>query len=523
MRIIHLIVMLLLNSSITAQATFNKRVHFDHPAVVMTGVVATDSSYYVTGVIADSIAPFLPGVVFSKFDLDGEGVFHKTLFDSSKHYGMWWRNLALSNGHIVLPGYVIDTTQRLILLGFNEQGDTVWNREYFNPHYPNYADIKPRGGMVATADSGYLVTNTIVSGPLNVDIYLLRVDSNGLPVWDTIFQNNLLDRAGSTIADGEGNFYIGTSMTNEGVALENLHSRINIRKISSEGEVLWEFTTPTSMGILDKPQDMVLLEDGSLIVTSGYGTEIDRPNNNVVYYEKYVFKLSPNGDVVWEKIFHDPEEVNGTALLTNIAPFSDGSGFLLAGTEGKDTLDIGNFAIRGWVSKIDHDGTLLWARRYVGVDSENPRNEINDVKETPDGGFILVGESKGNSIDLPPPNQQAWLLKLNEHGCLIPGCEEGDSIFLSNPQYLNPPFELSIFPNPATEYLNFQLRSRGQLKSGTFRIINASGAVVKSFKTEVRQEDTFILSVAGWPDGFYFFQLLNENGQPIISEKFIKH
>ena len=515
--------MFFLSISMIAQVTFNKRVHFDHPATVMTGVISTDSCYYFTGVIADSIPPFTSGIIFSKFDLDGNEVFHKTLFDSIKQYGTWERSLALQNGHIALPGYVFDTTQRLILLEFNELGDTVLSREYFNPLYPNYFDIQPMGEMAVTTDDGYLINNIITSGGLNTDIYLLRTDNNGLPLWDTIFHNNLLDWPGSTITDGEGNFYIGSSMTNEGIAGENIHSQINIRKVTEDGEMLWEFTTPESMGILDRPRDMVLLDDGSLIIASGYGTEIDRPNGNIVYYEKYIFKLSPNGDVVWEKIFHDPEEVNGTALLTNIVPFSDGSGFLLAGSEGKDTLDIGNFAIRGWVSKIDHDGTLLWARRYVGVDSGNTWNEINDVKETPDGGFILVGESKGNSIDLPPPNQQAWLLKLNEHGCLVPGCEEGDSIFLSNTQYIGPSFELDVYPNPATEFLNFQLRSRGQLKSGTFRIINSSGAVVKSFRSGTRQEDTFILSISKWPDGVYFLQFLDEESGVTISKKFIKH
>ena len=57
--------------SIGAQNTFNKRLHFNFPAAVLTSIVSTDSCYYATGIIADSIPPYNTGNIFVKFDLTG--------------------------------------------------------------------------------------------------------------------------------------------------------------------------------------------------------------------------------------------------------------------------------------------------------------------------------------------------------------------------------------------------------------------------------------------------------------------
>ena len=73
----------------TSQTTFNHRYRFDFPAAVLTSIVPTDSCYYATGIIADSIFPYNTGNIFLKLDLEGNIDFLKTVRDTNKTYETW--------------------------------------------------------------------------------------------------------------------------------------------------------------------------------------------------------------------------------------------------------------------------------------------------------------------------------------------------------------------------------------------------------------------------------------------------
>ena len=74
-----------------------------------------------------------------------------------------------------------------------------------------------------------------------------------------------------------------------------------------------------------------------------------------------------------------------------------------------------------------------------------------------------------------------------------------------------------ICPNPARDYLNFQLRGAALRPGGQFRIVDMTGKIVKTFQAG-NLADTYMVSVWGWPEGMYFLQYLEE-GKVICSGK----
>lgn len=166
-----------------------------------------------------------------------------------------------------------------------------------------------------------------------------------------------------------------------------------------------------------------------------------------------------------------------------------------------------------WVGKISPEGDSLWARQYIGIDNNNNRQNFYDLKETTDGGYILCGESRSPAAS--SVSQQGWLLKIDEHGCLIPGCQTTNTT--QEPQSI---IQLAIYPNPTIDYLNFYLKTLRQAKSSGFRIIDAQGRQFESFN-HLFPEATYVLEVWDWPTGTYYLQYL-ENGQVLHTEKFIK-
>ena len=127
-----------------AQTTFNQRLHFGYPTAVLTSVVATDSCYYATGLIADTLYPHREGILFVKFDLDGNVVFQKTVANPGKAYKNWANTLIpLEDGGFALSGYTIDTLMKAIFIRYDSGGDTLFTKEYFNPYYPVQDYFRP--------------------------------------------------------------------------------------------------------------------------------------------------------------------------------------------------------------------------------------------------------------------------------------------------------------------------------------------------------------------------------------------
>ena len=507
-----------------AQDTFNKRLHFDYFAAVLTSIIPTDTGYIATGIIADTLPPYNTGAVFSKLDLGGDPVMVKTLTDTSKTYEPWFNSLTqLYDGSFMVTAASFDPHENASLLKFGPQGDTIFSRSYRNPQFPGFTRIQPGGGLTHYTNGGFLVPTwaNSFSDPFTIsNVYVFKVDSLGMVEWDTFYTSApMRERPTSIVDDGNGNSWIGWTKNNWGIVFEDYTYQMGIVKIDEYGEILWEYTSPDSLGLLDGPNQMVLLEDGSLVIATGIGVEIEVPGPvaNRVYFEKHLMKLTPDKEIEWEVTFPDVEP-NSSSKLTNVIKLSDDSGFVAAGMEAEDLPGVDTYAVRGWVGKVDPYGQELWSRDYVGISGSNPRHTVYDLKETPDGGVVLVGESRGASSDGLPP-QQAWVMKLDQFGCLVPGCHIVDDVGEADFNIS----QLAVYPNPVSDYLNFQLRSDRGSGDNHFRIVDANGRLVDSFTTTVHDNTTFIVPVWDWPPGTYFLQLIDEKDGKVISEKFIKH
>ena len=64
--VVSFIILALNGLVLCAQDTYSYRFDFGFPAAVLTSILSTDSCYYATGVIADSVPPYEAGNIFVK-------------------------------------------------------------------------------------------------------------------------------------------------------------------------------------------------------------------------------------------------------------------------------------------------------------------------------------------------------------------------------------------------------------------------------------------------------------------------
>ncbi|MCF8247703.1 MAG: T9SS type A sorting domain-containing protein [Saprospiraceae bacterium] len=504
---------------VESQETFNIRDRYDFLACVLTSVVPTDSCYYVAGVIADTTPPYRTGSIFIKLDLQGTPLSIKTIKGNEESFESWHSTLMqIEEGSFFNVGDSYDSITTTFLAKYNAFGDTLFTQRYLSPYLPVANFIKPWGGATLMPDGGVAILCWIytLDTPIDNDAnyYLIRTDSLGNKIWGKIYATPKWERPQSIVTTPGGSIICGGVRTNQTTNVQNLTFQCHIFQVDSLGNSEWEYLSPISAGLRDAANDMLLLDDGSIIVASGIGHEQQHASVNEVYFDRLVFKLNPQHQIEWELTFPD-SALTGWARTKKLIKLSDGSGYIMAGMIYNSQPPPKYFTVRGWLSKISTAGDSIWTRRYAFlVDGEN-EHEIYDVRETSDGGLIICGESFDWDDDANYP-QQGWLLKLDEYGCLVPGCQLSDA----TDEVQATKIKLSIYPNPTTDYLNFLINAPNPASRATIRIINGEGKLVKEFKTD-SFNSTFIVPVWDWASGVYWVQVMVE-GKLITTEKFIK-
>lgn len=272
--------------------------------------------------------------------------------------------------------------------------------------------------------------------------------------------------------------------------------------VNNEGEQQWSYSSPFEE-LRDAANDMILLNDGSLLVASGVGTEIDWPSVNDIYFEKYLMKLGASNNLEWEIEF--PGQYPSSFTKTsNIILIDEEDEFLASGTSTYVYPTEDSSTIRGWLYKGTTSGDSIWSREYVFLNNQMNSHVIYDLKETKDNGFVIAGESHDRTYQ-DSIHQQAWLLKVDEYGCLIPGCH-----LVKTKEVQNQEIKLVIYPNPTVDYLNFYLDSNsGKIRDGKIQITDLSGKMIGLFKYD-SPGTTFILPVTDYPSGKYVLQYIEE-------------
>jgi hypothetical protein len=497
------------------QTTFNHRFSFGYYGATLCSIVPTDSCYYATGIIVDTVFPYQTGSVFVKFNLEGMPEYHKTLTNPSRSYETWAYTLTpTQDTAFVVTGYSYTPEMKALLIKYNKFGDTLFTKEYLNPYYPQLDFIRPNDLEVQIDGSFWMLSWITANNQSNGNILLSRLNINGELIWAKEYGDAIRNDVPTSLKKTyDGKIIIGSAVWNNNLVVENYQFRSHIFQVDSSGDIEWQYISPISEGLHGMSADMELTESGSLIIGTSLGEEIPLASVNDVYFEKMIFELKPSHDLEWKRIFDGDFPAYWTTI-TNIEKISDDSGFIIAGTTARDN-NPNDFDSKelGWIGKISHNGDSIWTREYEGITSASSSQLIFDLKETPDGGFVLCGESLDWLADSIP--QQAWLLKLDQHGCLVPGCH-----IIGTASETQPEIKLEIYPNPTTDYLNFYLRTPKALKSADFRIVSAEGKVMKTFSSD-NPDATFMLPVWDWAAGVYFLQYLEE-GVVVCSEQFVK-
>ena len=517
MKCFFLSVVLLFCNSITAQTTtFNKRIRVGCANTVLRGLEVTDSCYYVVGIARDTIN-CNPSTCFLKIDTLGNTNFY-TIYENATPSPFFSPLVTTWDQNLMTLYYHPDqSTGSWVggLLKFDEQGNGTPFTQIFNPNTTGHPIVP--SDLKIMPDSGFIVTNYIADSiHSNTDIGIIRLDKYGNQQWYTTRGFPLYHEYGTRIyLDSDNLFTIGYHQDNLYITSSSYTMRSVIEGIDGMGNTQWIYQSPHN-ALLYGVGDFIQTKDNGWVVSSGLATEQINTGGaaNSVNIEAYIYKLDSSRNFLWSKKFHANTGIR--ANFGKILELDDSSlvafGSVINTYQQPNSYNI----IHGLMVKLSPQGDSLWSRSYEYLTTQNAQHIIYDVECTADSGYLLCGHATSGAVGIE--NQQGWLLKLDEHGCLVPNCH---IIPNSTNPIKKPIVDVLLYPNPAIDYLNIHYRNPRLGNELTFQVTDISGRVLNSYTTSDISDKTYIVPVYDLIKGIYIIEVLQDK-EIVYVEQFVK-
>lgn len=515
-----LVLISLIGSFAYGQETYNYRLGFDLPVNTSLGQIEiNDSCFYVLGRTVDTSATAKLSVLFAKISLQGEVLWNKILADTLSHYWLPGDNLTpTEDGNFLFTSRSSEPSISWItLLKYTPEGDTVFTKKYLPPFLPQEEHEIDCKDLAILEDGGLLILGRTYT-PTNIsDLYLIKTDSIGNVLWEQTYGYDLFDIGMHIQLTDDNRIIIIGEMSNWDSAWSDYIYQNYIFEINESGGIEWEYLTPEEE-LMFRPGDVISTSDGGLLISSSKGVEgapIDMYSPNIVDWYANIYKLDADQNLEWETdvsgFFNGQESV-----INSLIEVSDNSGFIGAGHKVEYGDDMSKPNSIGIIAKISPTGDSLWTRSYRYLTDGWLRHSFAEVEELEDG-FILIGEaSLVNSFDsIDFPIQRGWIVKVDQYGCLVPGCHLMSDVSEPNSK---PQIQVNVHPNPTSDYLNIYFRHPAMKNNAQFDLLDANGRSVLSF--ESRQADiTHMAEVSGLATGVYF--LTCRVGQEVITKEVV--
>ena len=222
-----------------------------------------------------------------------------------------------------------------------------------------------------TTDGGYIITGETYSygnGNGYSDVYLMKIDGNGVEQWSQTF-GGIIDDWGMSIQQTTDGGYIITGYTR---SFGNGGDDVYLIKTDDNGVEQWSQTFGGTGD--DYCSSVQQTNDGGYIIT---GETYSIVNGS---YDVYLIKTDGNGIEQWNQTFGGASYDWGNSVQQT----NDG-GYIIAG----ETYSYGNGDYDVYLIKTDGYGVEQWNQTFGGANNDAAKF----VQQTTDGGYIITGET----------------------------------------------------------------------------------------------------------------------------------
>lgn len=258
-----------------------------------------------------------------------------------------------------------------------------------------------------TADGGYIVGGVssssdgdITEAHGDVDYWVVKFSASGQVEWQHSYGGSGYDALDAIFQTSDGGYLAaGNSNSSDGDVTANHGGRdFWVIKLSEIGALEWERSYG---GSGDDWFHSLALTDNGIVLSGGTGSS----DGDLLFGGApsmggfWVLELDSNGDIIWQNTY-------GGWIAKSVQQTTDG-GFVVGGIRSDSSGDY-DF----WVLKLNSTGELVWEATF----GYNGADQLLRVRQTPDGGFALLGYVYEGTSNGFYGVCDGWIIKINSVG-----------------------------------------------------------------------------------------------------------
>jgi hypothetical protein len=172
----------------------------------------------------------------------------------------------------------------------------------------------------------------------------------------------------------------------------------------------------------DFTRSFQITNDQGFLISGRSSSDIsgDKTENSFGSADYWVIKLDSNANIQWQRTLGGNSPNNFEGDFTTATIQTDDGGFLVGGYSDSPLSGNKTETCRGqydyWLIKLNVQGNTEWQKVYGGSSSDM----LYDIKQTPDGGYILAGGSASSVSAEKSENSRGtydfWIIKIDAAG-----------------------------------------------------------------------------------------------------------
>lgn len=312
---------------------------------------------------------------------DGSHIWNKTIGNVEEDKGYQIINCA-AGGYAVASTFYNTTALHnntdFLVTRLADDGTTIWSKTYSGP---NQTDTSMKGDLgrsiVECPNGDFVLAGSSLSTTTNCDVWMFRITSSGVKLWDSMFDNKDIDRCYnpySLVRCSDGGFALACYTYNSSTSND-----VWLIKTDIFGVHQWNKTFGDDSGY-QRPEGLVECSDG------GFAIIANTHSFGAGGADAWVIRTDAFGNQLWNQTYGGTEEDGGGYIME----MADG-GFTIGG--GTHSYDVGNGD--AWILRTDENGTLLWNHTIGDPYGNGMTSLVYDGSNTYTcaGGTLRFGEA----------------------------------------------------------------------------------------------------------------------------------
>ena len=399
------------------------------------------------------------------------------------------------------------------VLKLDSEKEIIWEKCFGTP----YNEL-PRD-MIVTPDGGVVVMGRIFNsgGDVSVhygsnDVWMFKTDSLGNLEWEKTLGNEWNDNGISIMLNSENNIMLMGAVDHFGGMVEcgpdNYYGDVWLVEIDLLGNIVSQHCYGGSsyeygVSIKETEYGYVFLansysNDGDV---SGHHGPAGVPPNG--WDDLWIVKLNHEKEIIWQNSFGGYDSDNAEFITQTL----DGGLLAIGWTTSNDGNVSGNHSNPGldtdiWVLKLNSLGEIEWQQCYGGWGSERLESPYSILKKS-DYNYVIASSTDfgpSGDVQCAPTGgngnyRDAWIFEID--------LDDTTALHESLPGSGN----LDVYPNPAKDYIIFEMQANKSTVSTPMEIFDIYGRKVASLPMASGKA---VLDVRSFTNGIYFYRLSHE-------------